>query len=55
MTDALRAKEWLEKKGFYVYRFGDWYVKGNGHNTWGLTDAELIAFARSKGFDGGEG
>ncbi len=48
-TDVLRAKNWLEERGYYVYSFGDWYIETDGYKSWGLTDDELIAFAERRG------
>ncbi len=48
-TDVLRAKNWLEERGYYVYSFGDWYIETDGCKSWGLTDDELIAFAERRG------
>jgi len=50
-TNVLRAKDWLEKRGYYVYRFGDWYIEAADYKSWGKTDNELIAFAREKGME----
>ena len=50
-TDVLRAKNWLEKRGYYVYSFGDWYIETDGYKSWGLTDDELIAFAERRGME----
>jgi hypothetical protein len=52
MTDAQRAKEWLEKDGVDVRRWEKakrWILIKSAR---ALTDAELIAFAREKGWRG---
>ena len=58
MTDAQRAKEWLEKNGWKVIGWfrGSWKVRKDmglylGDSTILKTDADLVAFAKSKGFE----
>ena len=58
MTDAQRAKEWLMQNGYWVTMIvrKKWLVMERDTKAQDVfkTDAELIAFARSKGW-GGEG
>ena len=58
MIDAQLAKEWLEKKGWKVIQglHGTWKVRRDrglllGDEMLLYTDADLIAFAKSKGFE----
>ena len=65
--EGLRACRWMNEfsdthrvlncKADIEHLKDDWWyvtVVGSDHEWW-MTDAELIAFARSKGFEGGEG
>jgi len=52
MTDAQRAKEWLASRDYLVMSSvpNRWYLVTLVDETH-FTDAELIAFAREKGFE----
>ena len=57
--DAVKAKEWLNKNGFRVLSWfnGSWKVRKDmgfvlGESMIFKSDTQLIAFAKSKGWEG---